>query len=331
MVQDLSSVKFYSAFQHFKKFQIDFAKSKLKKHNYVAKKTDSPDSLKIVELFSRTLLKDREPESKIYIKIALFLDIKTCQAKLSESNIRLWLKDNLHTLMQDLIKLIPNDYDVQKIIDCFKEKIQLLNKSGDTHEFLLPKGLTNLHPKHLAFKDPIYFKESSLPLDTFTPLPSQVNRMGRASDSVELTPPELKSTPHLPFLFMQQFKTCEYLSKISNFPELRYEVLDTFETLKKMDGQVYWDTLSPQEKQAWSTQIHQLTGYLYQAHFGANIKCPTSIEISNILKALSICVKLAQQNDHNTVFGSYSIDMSPFRDILKDNYLNLSIEGPEIP
>ncbi len=328
-VRDLSTVKFYSIFQKFNSAGVRIAEHSLQSSSQKLKANvkDLPSALRITKLFSKTLLKNREPQREITLKVALFLDIYNTYCKpdrIKDNDIRSWVRSTLYSLKAYLEKRIGEDIYSLHVSELFQQILVEINEKETDASFALPGGSHQQPSSSRAF-DPVVFKESVSSLKDVQEikgdLPLSVNVVKDPPLKEKMTPSEL---------FIEKFSQCEKLSNEKNLVELRYSVREAFDLLQVLDIQNIWDNLNPSELEKWSGTIHQLTGYLCQVHFGLNLPGPTSVQILQILQALKICVKLAQNNEEQTGFGSFGLEMSAFKDILKDDYLNLETEGPDI-
>src|SRR5262249_8407991 len=102
---------------------------------------------------------------------------------------------------------------------------------------------------------------------------------------------------------------------------------DFFSKLQKADGADFFAKIPPSEASKWSSLVNEALQLQCQTHFGLNIQAPVPSMILNLVKCLEITQKLAHKEG---AFSGYALDMSPYKEMLKDPYLDLGGLGPKI-
>ena len=124
--------------------------------------------------------------------------------------------------------------------------------------------------------------------------------------------------------------TCNELSKARRFDELQFALQDIFNGLAHLDKNGLWDEIPLSDTEACSNAIHHFCLLTAQVQFNLNKPCLTSQQILHLLRSMKICQRLAVRNNENTTFGRYCLELDAIKDILKDPWLDLGSDGPEI-
>jgi hypothetical protein len=310
----------------------------LKEFKRVASPDDTKEQLeekidpeKIYEVFQKALQGDSAKEHKLLLKTALFFHIyESSENRLSDPLWNKWMRDNAIQLLNSIETRVgaPDNEDLKVVEAKFQAILDALESAHSAGEKMpLPPSPQDQKEASVRFDESPLLFDKQLSMD-------KVKELKKADSETKTPIPPidfLKVEPHAAYSQMKgQVDVIEKLSKTGQLESSREKLEDLFTMLQMADEADFFAKVPPQDAERWSGLINQMFHLEMQAHFGLNIQAPLPGMILNLLKSLEITQKLAHLRGKEGGFSGYALDMKPYKEMIKDPYLDLGSLGPKI-
>lgn len=266
----------------------------------------STDPEKVYEVFQKTFQGNSAKEHKLLLKTALFFHIyETSKHRLSDPAWNKWMQDNAIQLLNSIDGML-GDFESAELKEKFEVIIEELQRTQK-------KKKKALLPKEPKGADPS-FKESPLAFDHKISL-EKVKEM----KSDRIAAPET-SVPLTLSDFQAKIEELQKLSTLQKLEEMQEPLEILFLAIQRSEFQAT-------DAVQWSRVVSEMLHFKMQIHLGLQQGQTLPRELFQMIKSLEIMQKLAHLN---TDFTGYALDMSVYKTILRDPYLDLGSYGPQI-
>lgn len=295
------------------------------------KREEKTDPEKIYEVFQKTFQGDSAKEHKLLLKTALFLHIFECSEKrLSDPIWNKWMRDNAIQLLNSIEKRVgaPENEDLREVEAKFLTVLEALGSAQKRTE------TRTLPPSPQGQKEAsLVFDESPLLLDKQLPM-GHVMELKKASvetKTAALLIDFLKVSPQEAYVQLKsQINEIGELIKKGNLEASQEKLEDFFAVLQNGDAAGFIEKIPPTDMPQWSSLINDALHHECKVQFGLNIQAPIPSKILSLIKCLEITQKLAHLRGKEGGFSGYAVDMTAFKEMIKDPYLDLGGLGPKI-
>jgi hypothetical protein len=297
--------------------------------NPTAKHSSAYEPVKLIEVFSTIHLGRKEKFRKLAQKTLVFLEIyDQLKNQLSEDHVRKWLRDNLVLLLTSYKELFTFESN-ENIVAFFNGITDEINKAEEKSAFSYPPGPPCQTANPAKFQDSVCFDHQTIKLSSLKSLPSKGDSQAFSSMQLDQNL-RLSEILNAGEIFAAKLKVCHHISRQGNLENLDYALYDLHNLLAYLDLESFFDILSGEEARFWTKQIYEMVTLTTYVHFGLNKSGPVSGQILALLRAIKICQTLTINNADVTCYKSFRLDMDVFKDILKDDYLDLGSDGSKI-
>lgn len=333
VLEDYAPLKVFRVFREFRKKTLELtpdAEPKLSKLQ--VKLRLKPQGEKALEVFTKVHNIKTHKLNKLLLKTAVFLDIfhKT-EGHLKDASWRKWIKETAYSLLKNVEKqfALHNGITTELGPDsAFRKQFDDILQKIEAAEVSEPLVLPNAPIQQKNVKP--NFDDEPLVIDRNTIKMSSLKKVKPKSKQIKELSLQKVDLQFDTFDFSKSVTFLDQLSKNVQLDTLHAQVNDHFSMILKADREDKWKDLTPEKCQQWSEFILQLGMYQFRTHFGRKHSGFRPLEILQTLKSQEIVQKLCHLNEDVNHFKGFHIDTYPYREILKDAYLDLGIYAHEI-